>query len=56
MISEMLKEARKEANMTQQLAEKVGTKKVVYPDWKTESAISSFQHSTGYLKQGLANK
>ena len=33
IVSEMLKEARKEANLTQeQLAEKAGTKKVISPN------------------------
>lgn len=45
IISEMLKTARKEAKLTQeQLAEKAGTKKVTFPNLKTEKGISNSQH------------
>ena len=44
IISERLKEARKEANMTQeQLAEKTGTKKKLhYKNWKWQRKYSTF--------------
>ena len=45
IISEMLKDARKEAKITQeQLAEKTGTKKVTFRELKTEEEIFNFQH------------
>lgn len=57
VISEMLKEARKEAKMTQeQLAEKVGTKKATFLDLKTGNAIFNFQHFTEFLNLDLENE
>lgn len=45
IISEMLKEARKEAKLTQQqLAEKAGTKKVISQKLKMQKGIFNFQH------------
>jgi DNA-binding XRE family transcriptional regulator len=45
IISEMLKNARKEAKITQeQLAEKTGTKKSYIFELKTEEEIFNFQH------------
>ena len=53
VISEMLKEARHEAHLTQEeLADKVGTKKVISPALKMGSAIFNYQHYTGYLRKG----
>jgi len=50
-ISELLKEARREAKITQeQLAEKIGTKKAIFRDWKTGSATSS----SGFLNADWA--
>ena len=44
IVSEMLKEARLEANLTQQqLAERAGTKKVIYPRLKMGREIFNFQ-------------
>ena len=57
IISEMLKEARKEANMTQQeLAEKVGTKKSYIS--KIENAKGNIQLSTliRIFEKGLNRK
>lgn len=56
VISETLKDARREANLTQeQLAEKVGTKKVIFHALKTVNVTFSFQHFTKFLKTDLAN-
>ncbi len=53
----MLKEARKEANMTQeQLAEKVGTKKVISLDLKMENASFNLRHFTEFLSLDLENE
>lgn len=53
----MLKEARKEANMTQeQLAKKLEQRKAIYPDLKTENVKFSFQHFTGFLNLDLENE
>jgi HTH-type transcriptional regulator / antitoxin HipB len=50
VISEILKEARKEANMTQEeLATKWALKKAISLDLKTENVIFSFQHFTEFL-------
>ena len=57
IISEMLKEARKEANLTQeQLAEKTGTKKSYIS--KLENAKGNIQLSTliRIFEQGLGKK
>ena len=57
IISEMLKEARKEANLTQeQLAEKTGTKKSYIS--KLENAKGNIQLSTliSIFEQGLGKK
>ena len=57
MISEVLKEARKEANMTQeQLAEKVGTKKSYIS--RLENGKCDIQLSTLYriFESGLGKK
>lgn len=44
IVSEMLKSARKEANMTQEeLAEKAGTKKATFLDLRMQKEISNFQ-------------
>jgi ribosome-binding protein aMBF1 (putative translation factor) len=51
VISEMLKEARKEAHITQeQLAEKIGTKKAIFPGLKTAKLIFSYLRCSKYLK------
>jgi|GEM_PF-1529875 len=43
VISELLKDARREANMTQEeLATKIGTKKAIYPGLKMASAIYNY--------------
>jgi len=43
IVSEMLKTARKEANMTtEQLVEKAGTKITTYPNLKTSKVTSNF--------------
>ena len=43
IISEMLKEARKEAKITQeQLAEKTGTKKALFQELKMDEEIISY--------------
>jgi len=45
IVSEMLKEARKESNMTQeQLAERSGTKKVIFHELRMRKGIFSFRH------------
>ncbi|MGC4233479.1 MAG: helix-turn-helix transcriptional regulator [Niabella sp.] len=42
-IGELIKEERKQAQLTQeQLAEKIGAKKSLYPELKTGIAISSY--------------
>jgi ribosome-binding protein aMBF1 (putative translation factor) len=57
VIREMLKEARKEAHMTQdELAEKVGIKKVISQDLKTVSATFNFQRFTEYLSSVLVDQ
>ena len=45
IVSEMLKSARKDANLTQeQLADKVGTKKTTFQNLKTEKEIFNSRH------------
>ena len=45
VISEMLKQARKEEKLTQeQLAERTGTKKVIFLNLKMRKEIFNFQH------------
>ncbi len=58
VISEILKQARREANLTQeQLAEKVGTiKKAISRASKTVSATFSFRRFTEFLKTDLVKK
>ena len=52
----MLKEARKEANLTQdELAQKTGTKKVIYLELKEDLATFRFLPTTSLLKLGLEN-
>lgn len=52
IVSEMLKEARKESQMTQeQLAEKDGTKKVILPELIMPVGISSYQLKLEFLKK-----
>ena len=48
-IGEIIKEARRLASMTQeQLAEKTGTKKVLFQELKMGIVISNFRHFTNY--------
>ncbi len=56
VISEVLKEARREANLTQQLAEKVGTKKSYIS--RLENGKCDIQLSTLYriFEDGLGRK
>jgi len=50
----MLKEARKEANLTQeQLAEKTGQKQVISTGSKMQEGIFSYQPLSGFLKKDL---
>ena len=57
VISEMLKDARREANLTQeQLADKSGQRKAISPDWRTEVVIYNFPLFTEFLKMDWGKK
>ena len=52
VIGEMIKEARKEAHMTQEdLAAKTGTKKVISPGLKMGKLTPEFLHYSKFLKK-----
>ena len=52
IISEMLKEARKEANLTQEeLAVRSGTKKVIFQKLRMQKGIFNYQQSFGFLSK-----
>ena len=56
VISEILKEARREAKMTQQLAEKSARKKVIFRGSKTANATFSFRRFTAFSRKDSAEK
>lgn len=52
IISEMLKEARKEANLTQEeLAVRSGTKKVIFQKLRMQKGIFNYQQSFEFLSK-----
>lgn len=52
IVGEMIKEARKEVHMTQEtLAEKTGTKKVIFQDLRMERLIFKFLRFLRFLKR-----
>lgn len=53
LIGELIKEERKNAKMTQeQLADKIGAKKVSYPELRMAKRIFNYLLYTGYLNLG----
>lgn len=57
IIGEMLKEERLQAHLTQEeLADKIGAKKAIYPELKTVKQIFNYQHYIKYLNWDWVRK
>ena len=57
VVGEMIKDARKEAHITQEeLARKTGTKKAIFPELRMGRLIFKYPHYSKYLRKGLEEK
>ena len=57
VVGEMIKNARKEAHLTQEeLARRTGTKRVTFPELRMVKLISKFPPYSKYLKKDLVEK